>query len=176
MTDESTTPGGLRHYWLVRHRRNWELLFKFIMVGGAGFFVNLIVYKGVQVLWGASFDTTLVDLPGGFHIRVYHVCSTIAFLVANANNYFLNRVWTFRSGGTTHWLREYIPFLLLGAVAQGLVLIILTVLQHHDSPLRIDSAVIAQAIAIIVVTPLSFIGNKMWTFRRVRGRDRTPPA
>ena len=27
-------------------------------------------------------------------------------------------------------------------------------------------AILAQAIAIIVVTPLNFVGNKLWSFRR----------
>ena len=30
--------------------------------------------------------------------------------------------------------------------------------------------VLAQAIAIVLVTPLNFVGNKLWSFRSRRGR------
>jgi len=161
-----------REYVLVRHRHNWELLIKFGIVGGSGFIVNLILFALAQALLGDG-DAVLVNLPGTeFNVRAYHGFSMLAFLGANISNYLLNRGWTFGSRGTAHWLREYIPFLLVGLGAQALVLAILTSLQHNNSPLELESTLLAQAIAIIVVTPLSFLGNKLWTFRRVRGRHR----
>jgi putative flippase GtrA len=113
------------------------------------------------------------DLPGTeYNIRAYHAASCIAFLIANTSNYLLNRSWTFDSRGTTHWLREYIPFLTIGILAQFVVLGILTVLLHANSPVHLDSEVLAQAIAVVIVTPLSFILNKVWTFRAVRDAHR----
>jgi putative flippase GtrA len=29
--------------------------------------------------------------------------------------------------------------------------------------------VLAQALAIVLVTPVNFVGNKLWSFRRARG-------
>lgn len=162
----------MRHYLLVRHRHNWELLAKFCIVGGSGFVVNVAVFALLASTLGAA-HAVVLDLPAvEYNIRSYHVWSMTAFFVANASNYLLNRWWTFRSGGTAHWLREYLPFLTIGLVAQGAVLLILTALLHANSPIRLDDEVLAQAIAVVVVTPLSFLGNKLWTFSHVRSRDR----
>jgi putative flippase GtrA len=162
----------VRHYVLVRHRHNWELLFKFCLVGGSGLVVNVAAFALLEAAAGSA-HAVVLDLPGTeYNVRSYHVWSTAAFFVANASNYLLNRWWTFKSGGTAHWLREYVPFLVMGLAAQVAVLAILTVLLHRDSPLVLESEVLAQAIAVVVVTPLSFLGNKLWTFRRVRGDHR----
>jgi putative flippase GtrA len=157
-----------KHYVMVRHRHNWQLLLRFCFVGGTGFIVNIAAFSIFLALFSSP-TTVVIDLPfSDFNVRAYHVASTLAFLVANTSNYLLNRSWTFRSRGTAHWLREYVPFLLIGVAGQVLVLGILTVLLHGDSPVRIDNEVMAQAIAVIIVTPLSFIGNKVWTFKAVR--------
>jgi putative flippase GtrA len=53
-------------------------------------------------------------------------------------------------------------FLLVSLAALGANLLVLDVL--------VDSAgldkLVAQAVAIVVVTPLNFVGNKLWSFRR----------
>ena len=33
----------------------------------------------------------------------------------------------------------------------------------------IDGKVLSQAIAVVLVTPLNFVGNKLWSFRRAQG-------
>ena len=177
---EPETPAGppsrARDYVLVRHRRNLQLLLKFSLVGGSGFVVNMVAYAVVRHLLGWDFDRELLAIPGTeFHVRAYHLYSSVAFIVANGNNYVLNRYWTFQSHGTAHWIREYIPFLLVGVLAQLMVLGILTVLLHPGL-IGLDSDLVAQFIAIVVVTPLSFAGNKVWTFSRVRERDRARAA
>ena len=37
------TVNSLGHYVFVRHRHNWNLLFRFGLVGGSGVLVNLLV-------------------------------------------------------------------------------------------------------------------------------------
>jgi putative flippase GtrA len=161
-----------QHYVLVRHRHNWMLLMRFCVVGGTGFLVNVVAFAALIGMF-ASGSHIVFDLPGTeYNIRAYHAASCMAFLIANTSNYMLNRSWTFGSRGTTHWLREYVPFLTIGIFAQVVVLAILTVLLHADSPVHLDSEVLAQAIAVVVVTPLSFILNKLWTFRAVRDTHR----
>ena len=81
------------------------------------------------------------DLPlTDFNIRWYHVYSTIAFLVANLWNFQLNRLWTFRSARHSGWLREYLPFLTVGLLAQIVGLGILTLLMHPGSPFSLSPA------------------------------------
>ena len=67
-------------------------------------------------------------------------------------------------------------------------LAILTLLLHPNSPVSLPTSVFddstgfrtrlywAQLIAIAVVTPLSFLLNKVWTFSAVRGRDKKQPT
>jgi putative flippase GtrA len=172
----------LRHFLFVRHGHNWLLLFRFAVVGVTGVFVNLLVTIICNKV-GPDEDNIFLGLPvNDYHIRWYHVFSTIAFLVANLWNFQLNRVWTFRSAKHAGWLSEYVPFLTVGLLAQVVGLGILTMLMHPDSPLALPPSIFddstgfrtrlywAQLITIGVVTPVSFVLNKLWTFSAVRGK------
>ncbi|MGA8246707.1 MAG: GtrA family protein [Nocardioides sp.] len=165
---------------LRRHRRNALQFVRFALVGGSGVMVNLIVLIVVKRL-GPHPEVALFALrPTAFHVRWYHVYSTAAFVVANLWNFQLNRSWTFRS--TTHrpWWREYWPFLAVGLLGQAIGLVLLTLLMHHGSPISLPTHPLddttglrtrlywAQLIVIGVVTPLSFVLNKLWTFAAVR--------
>ena len=104
----------------------------------------------------------------------------MAFLVANLWNFQLNRRWTFRSSQHSSWWREYWPFLAVGMLGQAIGLVLLTLLMHHGSPIALPTDPLddttglrtrlywAQLIVIVVVTPLSFVLNKLWTFAAVR--------
>ena len=125
-------------------RSNWEQLGKFCTVGAAGYVVNLAVYA-ILLKWV------------GLH---YLPAAVGSFLVAVANNYSLNRVWTFRVErghvGAQGW-----RFLVVSTVS---LLANLAVL-HGLVTAGIDE-IAAQAVAIVLVTPLNFVGNKLWSFRR----------
>jgi putative flippase GtrA len=125
-------------------RANWLQLAKFCAVGASGYAVNLVVYS------------LLVEALG-LH---YLVAATCSFVVAVTNNYTWNRVWTFR-GARGHIAYQGLRFLVVSGVALGANLVILYLLVR----LGLDK-VPAQAIAIVLVTPLNFIGNKVWSFRR----------
>jgi putative flippase GtrA len=111
------------------------------------------------------------------------VYSTIAFLVANLWNFQLNRHWTFRSAKHAGWFREYFPFLAVGVLGQLVGLGILTLLMHPASLVSLSPTFFddstgfrtrfywAQLITIALVTPISFVLNKLWTFSAVRGKN-----
>lgn len=126
----------------MRKRKNWEQLFKFCVVGASGYVVNLAVY------------TLLLD-GAGLH---YISAAVGSFLVAVTNNYSWNRLWTFRTqrGGVAY---QGMRFLIVSTFA---LLANLAVL-HFLVTLGLGK-VIAQAIAIVLVTPVNFIGNKLWSF------------
>jgi hypothetical protein len=69
------------------------------------------------------------------------------------------RLWTFhdRRG---HIGIQGARFLVVSLVALGANLLVLHLLIRFGT-----GKLVAQAIAIIVVTPLNFIGNKLWSFR-----------
>ena len=174
----------LRHYVLVRHGENWRLLFRFGLVGATGVVVNLLVVIACNKL-GPDPHRIAVGLPlTDFNVRWYHDYATIAFLVANLWNFQLNRVWTFHSSVHAPWLKEYVPFLVVGLVGLLANLGLLTLMLHPGSPLALPRDVFddssgfrtalywGQLIAICIVTPLSFVLNKLWTFSAVRRRPR----
>ena len=103
---------------------------------------------------------TVLSFFGGFIPYIGGFITTgLAFLVAVANNYTWNRIWTFR-GQRGHFAYQGMRFLIVSVVALGanlLLLHVLVVLGVSEIP--------AQAIAIILVTPLNFLGNKLWSFR-----------
>jgi putative flippase GtrA len=165
---------------VTRHRRNVGQLVRFGVVGASGVVVNLLTLVVLR-RFGPHFDEAVVALgSSGFNLRWYHVYSTIAFLVANLSNFQLNRTWTFKSNLAAPWWREYWPFLAVGLACQVIGLALLTLLMHPGSPISLPSDVFddssglrnrlywAQLIVIAVVTPLSFVLNKLWTFAAVR--------
>ena len=165
---------------MTRHRRNVVLLARFAVVGVSGVLVNMLTLIALRRM-GPDFDDAVVGLLGSdFNLRWYHVYSTIAFLVANLSNFQLNRSWTFRSSRAASWWREYWPFLVVGLVGQAIGLTLLTMLLHPHSPISLPADVFddstglrsrlywSQLIVIAVVTPLSFVLNKLWTFAAVR--------
>jgi putative flippase GtrA len=166
----------------TRHQRNLLQFARFAAVGASGVLVNMVALILVKRL-GPHPEVALFGLPPtAFHVRWYHLYSTLAFVVANLWNFQLNRSWTFRSAKHTRWFKEYWPFLLVGLLGQVIGLLLLTLLMHHGSPLSLPTDVFddsngfrtrlywAQLIVIAVVTPLSFVLNKLWTFAAVRTR------
>jgi putative flippase GtrA len=124
--------------------RNWKQLGKFCVVGAFGYLINLAVYDAL--------------LHGGLH---YLLAATCSFLVAVTSNYTLNRIWTFREE-RGHLGIQGMRFFLVSLGALGANLVVLHVLVVYGGLGRL----LAQAIAIVVVTPLNFVGNKLWSFRR----------
>jgi putative flippase GtrA len=171
----------LGDYLFVRHAHNWVLLLKFGLVGASGVLVNLLVLVLVHPLGPP--EATVLSGP----LHWYHLYSTAAFAVANLWNFQLNRRWAFCTTGNCSWLREYLPFLAVGLLGQLLTLLLLTLLMHPGSVLELPVSVLddssgwrtrlywAQLATIGVVTPLSFVLNKVWTFRVVRAASRPTP-
>jgi putative flippase GtrA len=123
--------------------RNWQQLGKFCVVGAIGYLINLAVYD--------------LLLHRGVH---YLVAATCSFLVAVTSNYLWNRVWTFREH-RGHIGIQGMRFFLVSLAALGANLLLLHVLIAYGGLGRLA----AQAIAIVLVMPLNFVGNKLWSFR-----------
>ena len=128
----------------LRSVRNWQQLGKFCVVGAIGYLINLAVYDAL--------------LHHGLH---YLVAATCSFLVAVTSNYTWNRLWTFREH-RGHLGIQGMRFFLVSLAALGANLLVLHLLIAYGGLGRL----LAQAIAIVLVTPLNFVGNKLWSFRR----------
>lgn len=127
----------------LRRPGNWIQLLQFCVVGASGYLVNLAVFS------------VLVHVAS-VHYLAAAVCS---FAVAVTSNYTWNRLWTFRRQ-RGHVAMQGVKFLVVSLAALAANLGVLAALVELGVP-----EVPAQAIAIVVVTPLSFLGNKLWSFR-----------
>jgi putative flippase GtrA len=126
----------------MRKRKNWEQLAKFCMVGATGYLVNLAVYA------------VLLDVVG-----LHYISAAVgSFIVAVTNNYTWNRLWTFRAqrGGVAYQGMRFLVVSTAALVANLGVLHLLVTVGVGEF--------IAQAIAIVLVTPVNFVGNKLWSF------------
>ena len=133
----------------MRRRHNWYQLVRFGVVGASGYIVNLAIYA------------VLLEL--GLH---YRGAATGAWVGGVLNNFWWNRHWTFRARGghagfqaARFFTVSVAAFLFAAAVLELLV----SVAGVAEVP--------AQAISIVVATPLNFIGNKMWSFAIEVHRD-----
>ena len=122
---------------------NWVQLAKFCTVGAAGYALNLAVYSAL--------------VGAGMHYNLAAACS---FLVAVTNNYTWNRLWTFR-GQRGHLGLQGFRFFVVSLLALGANELLLTGFVAFGL-----GKVVSQAIAVVLVTPINFVGNKLWSFRR----------
>jgi putative flippase GtrA len=128
----------------LRRRDNWGQLVKFCAVGASGYVVNLLVYLVLLEAVGLDFRLAAIG----------------SFLVAVTNNYVLNRAWTFRDERGRVWGQAW-RFFVVSVATLVANLVVLQALVSAGI-----GEFVAQAAAIVVVTPVSFIGNKIWSFRR----------
>ncbi len=128
----------------LRSLSNWQQLGKFCAVGALGYVINLAVYDAL--------------LHEGIH---YLVAATCSFLVAVTSNYTWNRLWTFREH-RGHFGVQGMRFFVVSLVALGANLAVLHLLIAYGGLDKLP----AQAVAVVLVTPLNFVGNKLWSFRR----------
>jgi len=128
----------------LRRPHNWIQLAKFGIVGLSGYVVNLGMYA-------------LLLNAAGLH---YLAAATASFLVAASWNYWWNRTWTFRAQ-RGHFGIQGMRFFIISATVYGANLGVLAALVSLGV-----GKIVSQAIAIVLVTPLNFLGNKLWSFRR----------
>jgi putative flippase GtrA len=127
----------------IRSVHNWQQLGKFLVIGAVGYGINLAVYAAL--------------VHAGLHYLVAAVCS---FLVAVTSNYMWNRHWTFRDQ-RGHVGAQGARFFVVSLASLGANLVLLELFVTLGT-----SKFVGQAIAIVLVTPLNFVGNKLWSFRR----------
>lgn len=126
----------------LRRTASWLQLLSFCAVGASGYVVNLGVYAALRAA-GVGFLAAAVG----------------SFAVAVGNNYTLNRIITFRDQRATVAVQgaRYVSVSLFGLAAN---LLLLTALVWGGV-----GEIWAQATAIVLVTPVSFLGNKFWSFK-----------
>jgi dolichol-phosphate mannosyltransferase len=131
-----------RFHLAVRRPDNWMQVLRYCAVGGTGYVVNLLAFL-VADRW-----------------MTYTLAFSLAFVLAATSNFVWNRTWTFRvRHGVPH--HQYVRFLTVSAMALCLDLAVLRALVEAGGMAKVSAA----ALAILVATPVSFLGNKLWTFQ-----------
>jgi putative flippase GtrA len=147
MPDEATSVALPLHHRVrhgLRHAGNWAQLVRFGLVGASGYAINLGVFALLV-------HPLAVD---------YQAAAVAAFLVSVLNNFWWNRHWTF-AAGEGHAGFQAARFFLVSSIAFGFSYVMLIGLVEVAGLAK----VVAQAIAIVTATPLSFLGQKLWSFR-----------
>lgn len=122
---------------------NWAQLIRFSIVGASGYLVNLAIF------WAAL--NAKLDYRAG---------AAVAFVVALVNNFAWNRLWTFRDApGRIHG--QALRFVVVSTAAFLVSLAVLALLVRDAGTPKL----LAQAAAVLTVTPISFLANKLWSFR-----------
>lgn len=133
----------------LSRRRGIRQFVKFGIVGASGFVVNFAVFTLLQRL-----------VPNHARPLQYNVIYTVAFLAGGVSNYYLNRIWTFRSTG--HAVREGAQFLSVSAIALlvglGVSAFVSPWLGHGHR---------TWFIATVAGIFVNFFLNKYWTFRHI---------
>jgi putative flippase GtrA len=129
---------------LLAHRTFRELV-KFGLVGASGFIVNVTVF---------AFCLRVLDV----HYRLAYV---FAFCVAVTNNFIWNRLWTFRrQRDDSHVAMQGARFFAVSLLAAAAGFVLLEAFVRAGLP-----KIPAEMLAVILVVPISFLGNKHWSFR-----------
>jgi putative flippase GtrA len=134
----------------VRQRRGVRQFVKFGIVGASGFLVNLVIFTLLQRV-----------VPDHGAAGPYYAIYSIAFLAGGVSNYFLNRIWTFRSTG--HAGKEAAQFLSVSVLA----LLVGLIVSYFVAP-SFGHGHKTWFLATLSGIVVNFFVNKYWTFRSVQ--------
>ena len=131
----------------LAHTANWWQAMRFLAVGASGFAINLLVFSALVHGFGADY-------------RLAALCSNV---VALANNFLWNRLWTFRAADGRAALQA--PRFAL--VSVGGIVVNLMVLQLAVESMMLPG-LMAETLACAVAAPVNFLGSRQWAFRSGR--------
>jgi putative flippase GtrA len=135
------------HAWLQRNvfrppRSHREEVVRFLVVGASGYVLAMLLYAG-EIAIGVSAYAAVPPV----------------FVVNGLFNFTLNRRWSFpRSGRRIHDELGRFSVVAVGSLIVNYAALYL----FHD--VGSMPAVPAQALAIVVATPVGFLGNKFFSF------------
>jgi putative flippase GtrA len=126
---------------------------RFVVVGAASYILNLTLYT--------------VGLAAGLH---YLSAAIVAFCLGFAFNFLTNRFWTFGAAGGAVG-GQFLRFCGVAAVIVGLDLVLLRLTVGELGAPEIH----AQAVIVLCLAPLSFLGNRLWAFGAQPRAEHTQP-
>jgi putative flippase GtrA len=134
-----------RFSYEVRHPENHKQLVRFLCVGASGYFVNLVCFFVLVHPFQAADRLAFV----------------IAAFIASTNNFFWNRHWTFRAK-EDHPVRQAMRFYFVSFLVMLFSIGVYTLLVND---VGIKQHTLADGIAWIIAIPVSFVVQKLWSFK-----------
>ncbi len=131
---------------------NYKRFIKYAVVGSASFFADIVILNALSLLTGHN---------KGFFAAGF---STVSFLFANVNSYFLNKKWTFKENNQN---AKYKTFLKISAIGVAVNISIVYFLTIHISQNFVSDLVwlnICKIIATMLVAIFNYIGYKKFVF------------
>ncbi|GAC1299917.1 MAG: GtrA family protein [Vulcanimicrobiaceae bacterium] len=131
----------------LTQRRGVRQFVKFGIVGASGFIVNLVIFTLLQ-------HATPLDQQKAHFTLNY----SVSFLSGGVSNYFLNRIWTFRSNA--HAVVQGLQFIGVSFIA----LVVGLTVSHFAEP-ALGAGHKTWFLATVSGIVVNFFVNKYWTFR-----------
>ena len=135
--------------------------------------ITKFIKFGIVCASGAVIDFGLTALCKGILGIPELLANAIGFSVAATSNYFLNRVWTWKSTSKDVGV-EYAKFFFVSLIGLGLNSLIVFLLKDISIvPRFVDTTLdwdfwIAKIIATAIVMAWNFLANNFFTFRKKR--------
>ncbi len=133
-----------RFAYEVRHPENHKQVVRFLCVGASGYIINLFVFAFLIHIVKASDNVSFV----------------LAAVIASTSNFIWNRHWTF-SAKERHPFGQAVRFFFVSF----LVLVLAAGIYHGLVALGLSWKVVADGLAWIIATPISFLLQKLWSFK-----------
>jgi putative flippase GtrA len=129
----------------IRHPGNWLQLGRYGVVGTLGYIVNNAVF---------AFCVHVLSID-------FRIASVLAFLVSVTHNFVWSRHWTFQAGDG-HAGFQAARFFAVSVAAFLVTFGVLNLLVSVGHFAKVP----ANALSVIAGIPLSFLGQKLWSFKR----------
>jgi len=130
----------------VASGENWLQLIRFGVVGASGFIVNTVTYA--LCLKAIGLD--------------YKIALPIAYLAGVINNFTWNSRWTFTHKRESHTAIQGMKFLVVSTIAFGVNYGLNVGFVHWTTLGKVPIEIISN----ILVTPVNFLGQKLWSFKK----------
>jgi len=124
---------------------------RFILIGGIGAFINLLILFSLTEF-----------------LNIYYLFSeVIAFFIAITHNYLVNKLWTFKEKFQDKSFQKYLQYIIISLLGLGVNLTVLFMLTECLSIWYIIAEIFATGVSSLV----NFLGNKYWTFKKVENNE-----
>lgn len=121
---------------------------------------NLLRFTGIDVVIVNTIEAICLNFNVTVVLSGMVVANSIGYICGMINSYFWNNKWVFKSNSKD--IATVIKFIVVNLIAMCINNYMLILLVKNIG----INEFIAQIIALVLITIINFIGNKLWTFNK----------